>query len=126
MKKILLFVILMLLPQIALHLYADGEPVELKVPLYNEQQGKLTRSNSLDAISCIYYGVISCVQTKLIEDVGIVNISVTNLSTGEVWYDSFDSGAVQQILTPISSSPGFYEVVYTTASGDVYEGTFEL
>lgn len=39
MKKILLFVILMLLPQIALHLYADGEPVELKVPLYNEQQG---------------------------------------------------------------------------------------
>ena len=114
----------MLLPLFASEMNAD-ENKQRVIPLKPEESGWLQRGSILP-IGSVYYGMQSAIVTSVTEDLGEVDLSVTNLSTGEVWYDSFDSGDVQQILTPISSSQGFYEVVYTTASGDVYEGTFEL
>ena len=53
-------------------------------------------------------------------------MTVTNLSTGEAWSDSFDSGVIMQTLLPISGTPGYYEIEFITESGDTYVGCFEL
>lgn len=125
MKKLIVLSLALLLPLFASDMNAD-EKQQKSIPLEKQIDKQWERTVFSAPIESVYYGMLSAIVTSVTEDVGQVDISVTNLSTGEVWYDSFDSGAVQQILTPISSSPGFYEVVYTTASGDVYEGTFEL
>lgn len=124
MRKLIVLSLALLLPLFASDMNAD-ENKQRVIPLKPEESGWLQRDSILP-IESVYYGMLSAIVTSVTEDLGEVDLSVTNLSTGEVWYDSFDSGAVQQILTPISSSPGFYEVVYTTASGDVYQGIFNL
>ena len=57
-------------------------------------------------------------------DLGDVVLTVTNCSTGNVWYDSFDSTLEPQTMLPISGEPGVYEITYITESGNIYEGTF--
>ena len=55
-------------------------------------------------------------------EIGNDLLTVTNLSTGEVWSDTFDSGVIMQTLLPVSGAPGYYEIEYVTESGDVYAG----
>ena len=64
--------------------------------------------------------------TNVFSDLGEIFLTVTNHSTGEVWYDVFDSEVQPQVVTTISGTPGWYEIVYTTATGEVYEGSFIL
>lgn len=126
MRKLIVLSLVLLLPLFASDMNAD-EKESLKIPLKPLTGREWDRSFlQLPLVAECYYGMLSAIVTSVTEDLGEVDLSVTNLSTGEVWYDSFDSAAVQQILTPISSSPGFYEVVYTTGSRDVYEGSFTL
>ena len=65
-------------------------------------------------------------ELKPAEDLGEVTLTVTNLSTGEIFYDTFDSVAATQSLTPISGSLGYYKVVYFAECGDIYNGSFTL
>ena len=71
-----------------------------------------------------YDGMSSAIFTTVISDLGQIEMTVTNLSTGEAWSDSFDSGVIMQTLLPISGTPGYYEIEYVTESGDVYTGEF--
>lgn len=75
-------------------------------------------------IQALFNGMSSTIQTTVTSDLGEIEMTVTNLSTGEAWSDSFDSGVIMQTLLPISGTPGFYEIEYVTESGDVYAGEF--
>lgn len=70
--------------------------------------------------------MLSSVVTTISEDLGEVTLTVTNLSTGESFCDTFNSGSTPQALTLISSTSGYYEVSYLTEFGDIYEGNFIL
>lgn len=70
--------------------------------------------------------MINAVVTTVWADLGDVNLTVTNTSTGCVWYDSFDSALESQTVLPISGEPGTYQIIYITESGGVYEGTFTI
>ena len=90
---------------------------------------KLDKNNkirSLCDIQACYYGMLSTVCTSVASDLGEIDVTVTNCSTGELWEDTFDSSTESQHLIQISSTPGLYEVTYTTESGDLYEGTFMI
>lgn len=90
---------------------------------------KLDKNNkirSLCDIQACYYGMLSAICTSVTSDLGEIEVTVTNCSTGEVWYDTFDSSAISQHQLAISSSSGLYEVYYVTDSGDLYEGTFVI
>lgn len=90
---------------------------------------KLDKNNkirSLCDIQACYYGMLSAVCTSVASDLGEIDVTVTNCSTGELWEDTFDSSTESQHLIQISSTPGLYEVTYTTESGDLYEGTFMI
>lgn len=129
MKRIILFAILMLLPLIAIRLYADENqqpPAEFEVPLRKADSGSLVRSLDYRGIKCFYSGVTSSIQTLSTESLGIVELVITNMYTGEIYYDSFDSSSVSHHLTQISGSSGYYEVCYTTEEGVEYLGYFIL
>ena len=70
--------------------------------------------------------MMSCVQTVVSTDLGEVGVMILNCSTGESWYDTFDSGVEPQALLQISGDSGLYEITYTTEAGDVYEGSFMI
>lgn len=78
------------------------------------------------SINAWYDYTFSSIITSTSSDLGEVSLTVTNLSTGETWYDTFDSSSTPQAMTPISGASGYYEVVYVTGSGDMYEGGFIL
>ena len=126
MRKLMIFLVAFLLPLSALEMSADEKGEIQKIPLVLQGGTKLKRNIEEFSIESYYYGMLSSIQTTVTSDLGQIEMTVTNLSTGEAWSDTFDSGAIMQILLPISGTPGCYEIEYVTESGDVYEGIFIL
>ena len=121
-----MFLMALLLPLFALEMSADDENAKMKIPLEVEPSKHFIRSLIEEPIFCHYYGMLTSIVTTFASDLGDVTLTVTNTSTGEVWYDVFDSGTDPQAILPISGTPGFYEITYITSSGDVYEGSFTI
>lgn len=92
-------------------------------PCVKNTRGKLVRDLQV-TISADYYSMFSSIYTTVYDDLGEVEVYVTNTSTGEFWMTSFDSSNEQQSFLQISGTPGYYEIEYITESGDVYEGEF--
>ena len=97
-------------------------PVE--VPIRKPGAHDLVRS--LCEIQAYYYGMLSAVYTSVTFDLGEIDVTVTNCSTGEFWEDTFDSSISSQHLLQISGTSGFYEVTYTTSCGNLYQGSFVI
>lgn len=126
MRKLIILFMALLLPFSAIEMRADEEKAVMKIPLTMESGRKLNRSLNDDCVESCYYITMSCIQTSVSADLGEVEVSVTNCSTGESWYDTFDSGEESQTFLYLSGESGFYEITYVTESGDVYEGSFIL
>ena len=125
-KNILLF-LAVLLPLSVFTLNADEKKPRREIPLkpvknYYDNNRSLTQY----PIECCYMGMMNLIQTTVSSDLGEVTLEVINTSTGEISYDSFDSGVTPQTLLPISGDPGHYSITYTTESGDIYEGSLTL
>ena len=56
-------------------------------------------------------------------DLGDADITVTNLSTGDIWWDSVSGVGTTAIM--LSGDEGYYEVHITTDRGE-YSGAFTL
>lgn len=123
MRKLFLM-LAFLLPLFAPDMSADDENAKMKIPLRMESTGKHVRDLIQEPLICHYYGMLTSIVTTFASDLGDVTQTVTNTSTGEIWYDVFDSATEPQTVLLISGTPGLYEIVYTTQSGDVYEGSF--
>lgn len=120
MRKLFILIMAFLLPVSALEMRADETKVD-KILIRVDRKGRLSRD--LDAEFLVtYYVNFPCIQTTVPEDLGEVELNVANLSTGESWSCIFDSATQSQAFLPISGSPGYYEIEYTTESGDVYSG----
>lgn len=125
MRKILLLMAV-LLPLSLFGMNDENEKVVMKIPLELDLEEKLNRLLIPVPIESYCYVMMNTIITNVFSDLGEISLTVTNHSTGEVWYDIFDSGVQSQAATPISGTPGWYEIVYTTATGEVYEGSFIL
>ena len=93
-----------------------------EIPIKKLDKSNLFRSPSDFLV--FYDGMSSAIYTTVTSDLGQIVMTVTNLSTGEAWSDTFDSGVIMQTLLPISGTSGLYEIEYVTESGDVYAGEF--
>ena len=100
----------------------SSEKTKKVIPIKNVDGSELIRN--LPVIQAFYLDAFSTIQTTVASDIGLVEISVTNLMTGESLWSTFDSGETSQIFLPISGSAGYYQVEYITESGDVYVGEF--
>ena len=114
------------IPIFALDMRADGEDAVMKIPLKMDSGTNLNRSLVPESVECHYFGMMNSVVTTVWSDLGEVVLTVTNCSTGNVWYDTFDSAQEPQTALALSGEPGIYEIVYITETGDIYEGTFTI
>ena len=126
MRKFLLFLTALLMPVFALDMRADDEDAVMKIPLKMDSGTYLNRSLVPESVECHYFGMMNSVVTTVWSDLGEVVLTVTNCSTGNVWYDTFDSAQEPQAALALSGEPGIYEIVYITETGDIYEGTFTI
>lgn len=124
MKTKLLFLLMALLPLSTFVSDADEKELKQEIPLKHLVTDKLNRSLQQVPIESCYFGMIPSVQTVVYTNLGTVELTVTNCSTGEVWYETFDSAYAPQNVLMLSGTSGFYEVTYATSSGDIYEGGF--
>lgn len=115
-----------LLPLSLFGMNDENEKVVMKIPLKFEQGTKINRNLQEEPIESYYYGLMNTIITNVFSDLGEISLTVTNYSTGEVWYDIFDSGVQSQVVTKISGVQGCYEIIYVTASKEVYRGLFEI
>lgn len=125
--KLLLMTLVVFLPLSSFVMNADEQKNKQEIPLHQTHDsgpGHDIRSLIQLPIECHYFGIMNTIVTTVWSDLGDVVLTVTNCSTGSVWYDSFDSALEPQTILPISGDPGVYEITYITESGNVYEGTF--
>ena len=109
MRKTLLLLLALLLPLSAFKMSADDENAVMKIPLYAEEGTNLNRSLIQLPVECCYFGMMDSIVTTVFTDLGDVTLTVTNCSTGSVWYDTFDSAIEPQTVLPISGEPGTYQ-----------------
>lgn len=124
MRKQIILLLAVLLPMFAFDMNADEKRTK-KIPL-DPPRNICVERGIVVSINAWYDYTFSSIITSTSSDLGEVSLTVTNLSTGETWYDTFDSSSTPQAMTPISGASGYYEVVYVTGSGDMYEGGFIL
>lgn len=125
MRKLFL-ILALLLPLSASQMRADDENVVKKIPLEMGHKVDLSRGISQEFLSSYYHRMINCIQTIMASDLGKIEVRVTNCSTGETWFETFNSGLYSQHMLQISGTSGFYEIIYVTESGVMYEGSFIL
>ena len=122
-----MFLILaVLLPIFALKVNAEDKNVVQQIPIEKLTEIIGERSLRNDHLKAFYYGMLEGIVTTVSADLGEIMITVENCTTGEMWESSFDSSLNSQYLLSISGTTGCYQIVYTTSSGDVYEGTFTI
>lgn len=126
MKRLCILLTALLLPLFAFGMIAEDEKAIMKIPLSLEPGKILSRDVSPESIICHYYGMMDAVVTTFCSDLGEVNLTVTNVTTGEVWSEILDSAQYPQPSLAVSGSEGFYEITYITESGNIYEGTFTI
>ena len=115
-----------LLPLSLFGMNDENEKVVMKIPLELDLEEKLNRLLIPVPIESYCYVMMNTIITNVFSDLGEISLTVTNHSTGEVWYDIFDSGVQSQLVTKISGVQGCYEIIYVTASEGVYRGLFEI
>lgn len=115
-----------LLPFSAHEMRADDEEQIKKIPLGFDTGGRITRSLQDGVIESYYYVDYSCIYTIVADNLGYVELVVTNTSTGESWSCFFDSSIEPQSCLQISGAPGYYDIEYGTESGCVYIGSFVI
>ena len=125
MRK-LLFLFAVLSAALTMQANAPRTPKKVYISKLNSTEIKPIRTPDPEEILCYYYESDGTIESKALTDLEILEVTVTNTSTGGVWSDSFDSSQEPPHLLPVSNDTGSYIVVYTTESGDNYEGTFDV
>lgn len=124
MKKILLLSVILLLLSVQ-NIAADNnnKTIVLEINIYQTKPA-FQRSLVDIPIECYYVGFDSSIMTVFTEYIGIVDISIVNTSTGEMFFDTVDSKD-GPCAVKISGENGFYHIAITSES-DEYEGEFTL
>ena len=123
-KKLITLIMAVLLPLSAFQMSADEKEVR-KIPINLGTQISFQRDFLRVPIESYYIGITNTIQTLVTPDLGMVEMTVTNLTTGETWSDTFDSARSPHFLQ-ISGAPGLYEITYLSSFGDLYEGNFTI
>ena len=121
MKKILMLLTLML----SLQCFAgttDSDAQEEKATDVALQKGKPDKDNkyprTLIPITCVY--VDGTVQLTILENLGEIELFVTNQTTGEQW------STVNNWVLQTSTAAGVYLVEIVTEDGSTYWGIYAL
>lgn len=99
------------------------EPINIRHGSGNDSQITRPRTPAFIPITGLYDN--GRVILDFIEEIGTLNISVANQSTGEMYFDYCDS-ADGHFEMEISASKGNYLLTIQTENGTIYYGDFTL
>ena len=99
-------------------------PPEYSIEIPIKGEGSYGTIRGLCDIRACYDAMSSVIYTTFLSDLGLVEMTVSNLLTGEVWSGVCDSAACTQMLQEVSGTVGYYEVVYFSETHGTYTGEF--
>lgn len=125
MKKIAL--VLSILCMTAIESWSGNNSPQIPIVIIESSQedGLNHRSPETTPISACYEDFISSVCMTFSQNLGVLDITITNLTDGTYADFEIDSSLGSAIL-PISGVEGFYTIVIVLANGVEYVGQFEL
>lgn len=124
MRKFMTLMVAFMLPLFAFEMRADENEQIKMIPLWKDDGPMLRRDIVVIPIESCFSFVQTGVYTTVVEDLGDVELHVTNTFTGEFWSCCFDSSIDRHLFLPISGAQGYYVIEYITEIGDVYVGDF--
>jgi len=91
----------------------------------DDSKTHMRRSPAVIPVEAYYDSFISGIAITFLQDLGNVEVNVTNHSTGEYLEGTMTATTGTTVL-PISGTEGVYTITFTLSNGTEYEGEFEL
>ena len=94
-------------------------------PITNQNHNQRPHSRALIPFELYYSADISSILLYFIADVGEVEISIHNLSSGE-YNDYTVNSKVGSVVLPITGDSGYYVITFTLQNGKQFIGEFSI
>lgn len=124
MKQLLLILSILCLGAIESRSGNTDPQIPIQVIISSGQECP-NRAPAYVPIEAYYAGVLSSVCMTFSQNLGVLDITITNLTDGTYADYEVDSSLGSAIL-PISGNEGFYTLDIVLTSGEQYVGQFEL
>ena len=130
MKQFTLSLMLAFAALLAFPIYSYAQVIpddEEEIVIINQDQnGNGLGRNLLSVpIEATYFCTLSYVDVVFLDNIGIVTITLTNLTTGGAAVTQTDSG-FGGCLVPVTLGSGFYRISFVAQDGASYEGYFTV
>lgn len=109
-------------PLFASRVSDDATPITIRKG--NTLPGGAPRTPTVLPFSAYYDSVSESIVAVFLFDCGDSTVTIMNSSNGEV--EAYSFRAVNSVYLPISGSAGLWQVTFTLASGEEYEGEFTI
>lgn len=113
------------LPLWSSYLSADNEEAVSQIPLKGVTDVRHGRNIHVP-VSAYYWRQCNQVQVSTLSDLGVVMVSVTNLTTGDLFSSILDTSITTDSMLSLNDTPGVYELVIYTECGCVLMGSFAV
>ncbi|MCM1176499.1 MAG: DUF3244 domain-containing protein [Clostridium sp.] len=131
-KSVLFFVAIVMAFVSACPVFADGRndgekksDKDIIIRIGDKKGGGRHHAPARIPMEVSYMSFVSALRITFLNDLGNVEVNMTNNSTGEYIEGTVNASAGVTML-PISSDDGFYTITFTLSGGTTYYGEFEL
>lgn len=103
----------------------ENDRINIKMRDKKSNQAHSHRAPAKIPIEANYNSFISGIAITFLQDLGNVEMNVTNHSTGE-YLEGATTATTGTTVLPISGTEGVYTITFTLPNGTEYEGEFEI
>lgn len=125
MKRFVLLVSILCLSALFAWPNDEGQPISIYILDYTVETGT-THRDSIAVPILGYYDVFSStVRVLFLQNIGEVDVTITNLSSG--YYEEYDvDSSIGITVIPVDGGNGLYHITFLLSNGGGYEGEFEV
>lgn len=127
MKRIALLLSILCLSLSASFAANDGDHQFIPIRVLDDtvETGTTHRSQEFVPIQAYYDGFTSSIFFTFLQNIGEVEVSISNLYNGD-YVDYIVNSSIGATIIPICGDSGIYHITIIVSSGGGYEGEFEI
>lgn len=127
MRKITLILSLLLLTVSSTwaSISEDPQPINIRILRNTTIGGETHRSPEYVPIQAYYDDVLSVVCISFLQNIGEVEVTITNVIDGDT-VDYEVNSVAGSVVIPLDGGPGIYQISILLSSGKEYVGEFEI
>ena len=103
----------------------DTQPINIRILRNTPETERIHRSPEYVPIQAYYDDVLSVVCISFLQNIGEVEVTITNIFDGDTVEYEVNSIA-GSVVIPLDGGPGLYQLSILLSSGKEYIGEFEL